>query len=123
MSVTLSANSLGDREITATVARAAARVCAVTRPMPRPPPVTAAICPYRSMDVINHFQSSATNKLTLGYGMRRIPPRIQLLHLRKLALQIRWNAGTLQTFKMKVPLQGHYLWNVAHTVIARLIPE
>jgi hypothetical protein len=122
MSVTLSANSLGDRESTATVAPAAARVCAVTRPMPRPPPVTAAICPYRSMDVINHFQSSATNKLTLGYGMSGFP-RIQLLHLRKLALQIRWDAGAVQTFKIKVPFQGHYLWNVARTVIARLIPE
>jgi len=53
------------------------------------------------------------------YGMRRI----QLLHLRKLALQIRRNACTVQTFKMKVPFQGHYLRNVAYTVIACLIPE
>ena len=43
--------------------------------------------------------------------------------LLNLALQIRWNAGTVQTFKMKVPLQGHYLRNEAHAVIARLIPE
>jgi hypothetical protein len=55
------------------------------------------------------------------YRMRRISPRIQLLHLRTLALQIRWNAGTVQTFKMEVPFQGHYLWNVAH--VACLIAE
>jgi hypothetical protein len=61
--------------------------------------------------------------LKVGPIGRRIPPRFQLLHLRKLALQICWNAGTLQTFKMEVPCQGHYLRNVAHTVIACLIPE
>ena len=43
--------------------------------------------------------------------------------LLNLALQIRRNAGTVQTLKMKVPLQGHYLRNVAHAVIAGLIPE
>ena len=58
MSVTLSANSLGDRESTATVAPAAARACAIARPMPRPPPVTATVCPYRSMGIIDYFQSA-----------------------------------------------------------------
>jgi len=39
------------------------------------------------------------------------------------ALQIRRNAGAIETLKMKVPLQGHYLRNVAHAVITCLIPE
>jgi hypothetical protein len=39
------------------------------------------------------------------------------------ALQIRRNAGAIETLKLKVPLQGHDLWNVANAVIARLIPE
>jgi hypothetical protein len=47
----------------------------------------------------------------------------QSLKLLNLTLQIRWDAGTVQTFKMEVPFQGYDLRNVAHTVIACLIPE
>jgi hypothetical protein len=61
--------------------------------------------------------------LKMGPIGRRIPPRFQLLHLLNLALQIRRDAGALQSFKIKVPLQGNCLRNVANAVIAGLIPE
>lgn len=73
-----------------------------------------------------YFAAETSNDhhpLRIDGPIRRANCSSGFLNLLKPALQIRWNAGTLQTFKMKMPLQGHYLWNVAHTVIARLIPE